>query len=170
MNSVITAHVEVSKGSNVKYEIKNGNVWVDRVLPTPVNYFFNYGYVPGTLSDDGDALDVVILTEVAFVPMSFVECRVIGVLLTTDEKGDDDKLICVPIKDFTQADVYCLDYLPRVVMGQLTHFFHTYKNLEPDKWVIVKGLGNVPEALQVLQNAISRYNTSPNHSSAKQLS
>ena len=95
--STIEVHVEISYKSYVKYEFENNKLMVDRVLATAMHYPGNYGYIPNTLADDGDAVDVLIINSAPFFPGSYVQCRVLGMLITEDEKGMDQKVIALPI-------------------------------------------------------------------------
>ena len=97
MNDIIDVVVEIPYMSNVKYEIEGTNLWVDRVLPVPMMYPGNYGFIPNTLAGDGDPVDVLIINSTPFLPMCHVKCRVLGMLETTDEKGPDEKVIAIPI-------------------------------------------------------------------------
>jgi inorganic pyrophosphatase len=153
--------VEVPVGGEpVKYEFDkaSGAMYVDRILHTPMRYPANYGFVPHTLCEDGDALDALVIARSPFVPGSIVRVRPVGVLMMEDEKGGDEKLITVPI-DATfpyYADVSDRTDLPSIVMQQIEHFFTHYKDLEPGKWVKVKEWGNVEDARRVILESIAR--------------
>ena len=133
--------VEIPKGSNIKYEWseEHQTLIVDRMIQTPVNYFFNYGFIPGTLGLDGDPLDVVLLNCDAIYPLSRIAVKVLGMLETTDEHGEDNKIIAVPV-DKVDPKSSCLHDLGDVcphVQNQIKHFFQHYKDLEKNKWIKV---------------------------------
>lgn len=147
-------------GEPVKYEFdkKSGALFVDRILHTPMRYPANYGFVPHTLSPDGDPLDALVIARSSFIPGSVVRVRPIGVLYLEDEAGGDEKLVTVPI-DTTfpyYANVGERSDLPEIVMQQIEHFFTHYKDLEPEKWVRVGRWGNAEEARKVAVEAIER--------------
>ncbi|HEX3424266.1 MAG TPA: inorganic diphosphatase [Sphingomicrobium sp.] len=147
-------------GEPVKYEFdkKSGALFVDRILHTPMRYPANYGFVPHTLSPDGDPIDALVVARSPFLPGSVVRARPIGVLFLEDEHGGDEKLITVPL-DSTfpyYSDVAGHEDLPDILMQQIQHFFTHYKDLEPDKWVRVGRWGNAEEAKRALNEAIVR--------------
>jgi inorganic pyrophosphatase len=148
-------------GEPVKYEFDkaSGALFVDRILHTPMRYPANYGFVPHTLSPDGDPLDALVIARSPFVPGSVVRCRPIAVLNLEDEHGGDEKLICVPDdKTFPYyTDVAEKTDLPDIVLAQIEHFFTHYKDLEKEKWVRVGKWGGAAEARQVILEAIDRY-------------
>ena len=145
-------------GEPVKYEFdkKSGALFVDRILHTPMRYPCNYGFVPHTLSPDGDPLDALVVARSPFIPGSVVRVRPIAVLKLEDEAGGDEKLLTVPVdatfpyytKINESAD------LPEIVMQQIEHFFTHYKDLEAKKWVRVGNWGGVEEAKQIILDAI----------------
>jgi inorganic pyrophosphatase len=145
-------------GEPVKYEFdkKSGALFVDRILHTPMRYPANYGFVPHTLSPDGDPLDALVIARSPFVPGSVVRVRPIGVLRLEDEAGGDEKLITVPDdKTFPYYhDVGEKDDLPEIVMQQIEHFFTHYKDLEKKKWVRIGTWGNAEEARAIIVEAI----------------
>jgi inorganic pyrophosphatase len=147
-------------GEPVKYEFdkKSGALFVDRILHTPMRYPANYGFVPHTLSPDGDPLDGLVVSRSPFIPGSVVRARPIGVLFLEDEAGGDEKLLAVPV-DTTfpyYADVAERADLPSIVMQQIEHFFTHYKDLEPEKWVRVGRWGGAEEARRVVMESIER--------------
>ncbi|HSQ99140.1 MAG TPA: inorganic diphosphatase [Sphingomicrobium sp.] len=147
-------------GEPVKYEFdkKSGALFVDRILHTPMRYPANYGFVPHTLSPDGDPIDALVIARSSFVPGCVVRARPIGVLHLVDEHGGDEKLICVPV-DSTfpyYSDVGERQDLPSIIFQQIEHFFTHYKDLESEKWVRVGRWGDADEARRVLQDAIER--------------
>ena len=131
--------IEVSKGSNLKYEIcKTTNLLkLDRVLHTSMFYPGNYGYFPNTLAGDGDPLDVIVLTDYSLQPGILVNCKIIGVLLTEDEKGLDEKIIAVPSEsvDSSYSDINDISNIPSVTLEKIEHFFTNYKKHEKKKRV-----------------------------------
>jgi inorganic pyrophosphatase len=157
----INVVVEIPQDSPIKYEIdkQSGALFVDRFLPTAMHYPGNYGFVPHTLSEDGDPLDVLILGPGPVVPGAVVRCRPIGVLDMEDEAGRDHKIIAVPIaaaQSFDPGFGSCHD-LPAGLRDQISHFFEHYKDLEPGiKWVKVRGWMGPEEAAAVIVEAIIR--------------
>jgi len=134
----------------IKYEVdkETGALFVDRFVSTSMHYPCNYGYIPGTISGDGDPVDVLVITPFPLMPGVVVRCRPIGVLKMTDEAGNDMKLLAVPIDKLTPLyrHINTFRELPELVLSQLTHFFAHYKDLEPGKWVKVEGWGGPEEA------------------------
>ncbi|EFH11029.1 inorganic diphosphatase [Pseudoroseomonas cervicalis] len=155
----INVVIEIPQGSAVKYEVdkESGAVIVDRFLFTPMAYPAAYGFVPGTLAEDGDPSDALVLVPSAVVPGSVIRARPIGVLFMEDESGQDEKLVCVPHDKISLAytDVKELDDLPKSTRDQIEHFFTRYKDLEPGKWVKVKGWGSAAQAAEILQKQIA---------------
>ena len=155
--------IEVPTGGEpVKYEFdkESGALFVDRILHTPMRYPANYGFVPHTLSPDGDPLDALVISRSPFIPGCVVRARPIGVLNLEDEQGGDEKLICVPVNETFPyyADVIETSDLPSIICQQIEHFFTHYKDLETEKWVRVGKWGDAAEARQVTIEAIERYN------------
>ena len=145
-------------GEPVKYEFdkKSGALFVDRILHTPMRYPANYGFVPHTLSPDGDPLDALVIARSPFIPGCVVRARPIGVLNLEDEHGGDEKLICVPV-DTTfpyYSDVGERQDLPSIVLQQIEHFFTHYKDLESEKWVRVGNWGDAEDARRIVREAI----------------
>jgi inorganic pyrophosphatase len=157
----INVVIEIPQGSGaIKYEVDkdSGAVCVDRFLGTSMVYPANYGFVPNTLSDDGDPADVLVLSPVPMIPGCVVRCRPVGVLKMQDESGGDEKILAVPVDKVTPAFKHvqtCAD-LPGLVCQQIEHFFSHYKDLEPGKWVKIEGWGSVDEAKQLLRQAAQR--------------
>jgi inorganic pyrophosphatase len=133
--------IEISKGSSVKYEIDHttGVLIVDRFIFTAMGYPFNYGYLPNTHAQDGDPLDVVVISTYPVQPGALLECRVIGLLEMEDEKGLDNKVIAVPSKkiDPFYASIQDISDLNDATKNLIKHFFESYKELEPGKWTKV---------------------------------
>lgn len=137
-------------GEPIKYEMEkeSGALFVDRFLYTPMRYPGNYGFIPQTLSGDGDPCDVVILNTRAIVPGAVMSCRIIGVLKMEDEAGQDEKLLAVPSSKLTRRYDYVQNYtdVPEITLEQVQHFFEHYKDLEAGKWVKCLGWGDADEA------------------------
>ena len=158
----IYAVIEIPANSSpVKYEIDKhiDALFVDRFMASPMFYPANYGYINNTLADDGDALDVLIVTPNPVLPGSVIRCRPVGVLNMTDEAGEDAKLLAVPHEKLTQAynDVQDITDLPEILRNQIKEFFENYKNLEKGKWVKVKSWEGVESAKAKIQAAAAAY-------------
>ena len=157
----VKAIIEVPLNSNVKFEIDkdSGAVEVDRVLYSAVHYPANYGFVADTLSDDGDPADILVLCDYVLPPASVIKCRLIGVLMTEDESGGDEKLLAVPTEkiDPTYKEVKDLGDVPEHTLNRIKNFFETYKMLEPNKWVKVSGFKDKAAATTILDKAIKNY-------------
>ena len=157
----INVIVEVPVGGEpIKYELDKdaGTLVVDRFLYTPMRYPGNYGFIPHTLSDDGDPVDVLIASTRALVPGCVINCRPIGVLLMEDESGGDEKIIAVPGNALTRRYEAIRSYqdLPEISLEQIHHFFAHYKDLEPDKWVKIIRWGDADEARSLIGDGIAR--------------
>ena len=154
--------VEVSKGSNLKYEIcKATNLLkLDRVLHTSMFYPGNYGYFPNTLAGDGDPLDVIVLTEYSLQPGILVNCKIIGVLITSDEKGLDEKIIAVPSNsvDNSYYNINDIANVPSVTLDKINHFFTNYKILEKNKWVKTLCYKNATYAKMIYDKSCIKFN------------
>jgi inorganic pyrophosphatase len=153
--------IEVAIGGEpIKYEMDKeaGTLVVDRFLYTPMRYPGNYGFVPHTLSDDGDPIDVLIANTRPIVPGAVINVRPVGVLKMMDESGGDEKIIAVPSPKLTQRYMNVHNYtdLPAITLEQIQHFFEHYKDLEPGKWVKVEGWGDAAEAKALIIDAIER--------------
>ena len=153
--------VEVPVGGEpIKYEMDKaaGTLVVDRFLYTAMRYPGNYGFVPHTLSDDGDPCDVLVASQRHIVPGAVIAVRPIGVLRMQDEAGGDEKIIAVPVSRLTQRydKIQAHTDLPEITLKQIEHFFQHYKDLEPGKWVRVLGWGGPEEAKKVITDAIDR--------------
>ena len=157
----LNAIIEVPLNSNIKYELDkdSGAIFVDRVLYSAVHYPANYGFVPHTLSDDGDPADILVLGQSPLQAGSVIPCRLVGVLMTEDESGGDEKLLAVPtVKiDPTYADINDLADVPEATLNRIKNFFETYKMLEPNKWVKVTGFQDKKAATAILEKAIANY-------------
>jgi inorganic pyrophosphatase len=153
--------VEVPVGGEpIKYEMDKeaGTLVVDRFLYTSMRYPGNYGFVPHTLSDDGDPIDVLIANQRGIVPGAVVAVRPVGVLRMQDEAGGDEKIIAVPVPKLTRRYEHVTNYthLPEITRQQIEHFFAHYKDLEGGKWVKMLGWGDAAEAEQMILDAIAR--------------
>lgn len=148
-------------GEPIKYELDkaSGTLVVDRFLYTSMRYPGNYGFVPHTLSEDGDPVDVVVINTRAIVPGAIMNCRPIGVLLMEDEAGGDEKLLAVPSHKLTKRYDKIVDYsdLPDITIEQVQHFFEHYKDLEPGKWVKVLRWGDASEAKKLIRDGMALY-------------
>jgi inorganic pyrophosphatase len=148
-------------GEPVKYEFDkaSGALFVDRILHTPMRYPANYGFVPHTLSPDGDPLDALVVARSPFIPGCVVKVRPIAVLNLEDEHGGDEKLLCVPVNSTFPyySHVKEKEDLPDIVYQQVEHFFTHYKDLEKEKWVRVGTWGNAEDARRIVIEAIERY-------------
>ncbi len=155
--------VEIPQGSAVKYEVDHasGAVFVDRFLFTPTIYPAAYGFIPGTLAGDGDPADALVLTPAAVVPGAVIRARPIGMLRMEDEKGPDEKIICVPHDRVhpQYSGIETIDDLPRITRAAIEHFFGSYKDLEEDKWVKVLGWAGKAEAETYILTAIAAVTT-----------
>ena len=147
-------------GEPIKYEMDKaaGTLVVDRFLHTPMRYPGNYGFVPHTLSDDGDPIDVLVANTRPIVPGAVINVRPVGVLKMQDEAGGDEKIIAVPVPKLTKRYEHVMNYtdMPEITLQQIRHFFEHYKDLEPGKWVKIKHWGDADEARRFISEAIER--------------
>ena len=141
-----------------EYEKKTGAIFVDRYLYTTMFYPCNYGFIPNTLSEDGDPLDAMVIGRMAVMPGAILPARPIGVLKMEDEAGMDEKILAVPSAKITQINNKVQNYLdiPDIDLQRIQHFFEHYKDLEPNKWVKILGWGDVDEAKEVIVQSIER--------------
>ena len=157
--SAINDVIEIPAGSHVPYELDNdsGAVVADRFLVTPMAYPAAYGFIPGTLADDGDPADVLVLSPAAIVPGAVIRVRPIGMLQMEDESGQDEKIICVPHDKISPLfkSVQAVEDLPEITRQQIEHFFTRYKDLEPGKWVKVTGWADKAAAEAVIVKAMA---------------
>ncbi len=148
-------------GEPIKYEMDKeaGLLVVDRFLHTAMRYPGNYGFIPHTLSDDGDPCDVIVANTRAIIPGAVMSCRIVGALLMEDESGGDEKLVAVPSTKLTRRYEKIENYtdLPAITLEQIQHFFEHYKDLEPNKWVKVKGWVDAGAARELVRQGIERY-------------
>ena len=147
-------------GQPIKYELDKdaGTLVVDRFLYTPMSYPGNYGFVPHTLSDDGDPIDVLVCNTRPLVPGCVINVRPVGVLIMEDNAGQDEKVIAVPSADLTKRYDHISGYadIPRITLQQIEHFFEHYKDLEPGKWVKIGNWHDAGDARDMIVEAIER--------------
>ena len=153
--------VEVPLGGEpIKYELDkaSGTLFVDRFLYTLMRYPGNYGFIPHTLSDDGDPCDVIIVNTRAIIPGAIMAVRPVGVLLMEDESGGDEKIIAVPSSKLTKRydKIHNHTDLPQITLDQIQHFFEHYKDLEPGKWVKVVRWGDAAEARMLIEKGTEK--------------
>ena len=162
----INVVIEIPKDAEpVKYEVDKatGAIFVDRILSTPMRYPCNYGYVPHSLSGDGDPVDVLVILPLPLLPGSVIRCRPVGMLRMIDEAGEDAKLVAVPvdsvfsgyshIRDISQVSAHWL--------ARIGHFFEHYKDLEAGKWVKLEGWQGLEAARAEILASVARYNETP---------
>jgi inorganic pyrophosphatase len=162
----INVVIEVPVGGEpIKYEMDkaSGTLFVDRFLYTPMRYPGNYGFVPHTLSADGDPIDVLVCNTRAIVPGAVINCRPVGVLVMEDDGGGDEKIIAVPASKLTKRydKVKNFGDLPEITVEQIQHFFQHYKDLEPGKWVKIHHWGDADEARRLIVEAVERFKAAP---------
>ena len=155
----INVVIEIPQGSAVKYEVDkaSGAIFVDRFLFTPMAYPAAYGFIPGTLADDGDPADALVLAPGPVVPGAVIRARPIGMLRMEDESGQDEKIICVPHDKIhpLYTNVASVDDLPEITRQAIEHFFTRYKDLEPGKWVKITGWAGKEDAAEVIRTALA---------------
>lgn len=161
----INAIIEIPAFSEpVKYEFdKNTNLLVvDRFMSTCMQYPCNYGFVPNTLSEDGDPVDVLVITPVPLRHGAVIRCRPVGMLKMSDESGVDAKIVAVPVDKLTPLYKHIQDVndIPELLRKQINHFFEHYKDLEAGKWVKVDGWVDAKAAKQEILASVERYKTS----------
>jgi len=157
----INVVIEVpSGGEPVKYEMDkaSGALFVDRILYTSMRYPGNYGFVPHTLSGDGDPIDVLIANQRPLMSGAVINCRPVGVLYMKDEAGEDEKIVAVPSVKVSAMfnKITTVDDLPQILLQKISHFFEHYKDLEAGKWVEIVRWGDAGEARQMINDAIAR--------------
>ena len=162
----INVIIEIPAHSDpVKYEIdkETGAMFVDRFMTTAMHYPCNYGYVPHTLSKDGDPVDVLVLTPVPLIPGSVIACRPVGVLMMTDESGDDAKVLSVPVDKLCKSfqNMRNIGDMSPMLLEQIAHFFEHYKDLDEGKWVRVEGWGDAAAARAEIIASIAMYRDAP---------
>ena len=158
---VINVAIEIpAHGAPVKYEVDKEfrALIVDRFMGTAMFYPCNYGFIPHTLSDDGDPVDVLVITPVPVISGSIIACRPVAVLKMEDEAGEDSKVLAVPVAKLTPLykDVNGPKDLPQELLAQISHFFEQYKALEPNKWVKIRGWESAAEAKRLILEGIEK--------------
>ncbi len=162
----INVIIEIPSHSDpVKYEVdkETGAMFVDRFMNTAMHYPCNYGYIPHTLSDDGDPVDVLVVTPIPLISGSVIRCRAVGMLKMTDEAGEDAKLLAVPHEKLCKLykDAEKPEDMSPLLLDQIAHFFAHYKDLEEGKWVKVEGWADAEDARQEIMDSITRYQNAP---------
>ncbi|MGD8784922.1 MAG: inorganic diphosphatase [Thioalkalispiraceae bacterium] len=158
--------IEIPSHSDpVKYEVdkETGAMFVDRFMNTAMHYPCNYGYIPKTLSEDGDPVDVLVVTPIPLISGSVIRCRSIAMLEMEDESGPDAKILAVPIDKLCTMyrNVHKAEDLPPLILEQIKHFFEHYKDLEKNKWVKVKGWLNGEATVKEIKDSIKRFEDAP---------
>lgn len=158
---IVNVVIEVPLGSEpIKYEVDkaSGAMVVDRFLYAAMHYPCNYGFIPNTLSDDGDPVDVMCYGNRPLIPGCIIAVRPIGVLIMEDEAGQDEKILAVPARHLTKYYDHVTDYtdMPPILLDRIAHFFEQYKALEPNKWVKVVGWEGREEAYRLIREGISK--------------
>ena len=158
-NSIITVMIEIPKGSRNKYEYdkKTGLISFDRMLFSSVHYPSDYGFIPDTLALDGDALDALVLVTEPTFPGCMIEAKPIGLFKMWDEKGPDEKILCVPVKDPLWNHINSLNEAPPHMLHEIEHFFQVYKDLE-DKKTGTDGWYGLDVAEKIIQECRDRFN------------
>jgi len=153
--------IEISKGSNIKYEFDKTKQYMrcDRILHTSMGYPGNYGYIPKTLSDDGDPIDVLLITDYKLNSNTLINVKIIGVLLMKDEAGIDEKLLCVPNEkvDPTSEYINDIDDIPKCLLNKILHFFKHYKDNEKNKFVHIIGFKDKKTAEEIFSKSLESY-------------
>ncbi len=161
-NVNVVIEVPMNSRNPIKYEMdkESGAIFVDRFISTPMQYPCNYGFVPNTLSEDGDPIDVLVISDFPVVPGSVMESKPIGVLMMEDEKGKDEKIIAVPVKKLNSAysEMESINDIPKALLNKILHFFERYKDLEEGKWVKITGFQDVKKAKELIIDAVNRNN------------
>lgn len=159
--SNINVVIEIPQNSNIKYEVdsESGILFVDRKLHTSMVYPFNYGFIPKTREEDGDPIDILVMSNDAFSPLSVVRSKPIGVLIMEDEEGQDSKIIAVPNEkiDYDYSKYTEIDQLDVRILDKIKHFFEHYKELEKGKYVKVTGWENSKKAEKIILEGIERF-------------
>ncbi|WP_088329549.1 inorganic diphosphatase [Lacimicrobium sp. SS2-24] len=162
----INVIIEIPAHSDpVKYEVDkdSGAIFVDRFMSSCMHYPTNYGYVPHTLSDDGDPVDVLVMTPFPLLPGCVIRCRPVGVLKMTDESGEDAKVLAVPADKLSTIyrGIHEIDQVDELLKNQIEHFFAHYKDLEPNKWVKIQGWEDSVAAKKEITESVQRFNDAP---------
>jgi inorganic pyrophosphatase len=162
----INVIIEIPAHSDpVKYEVdkETGAMFVDRFMNTAMHYPCNYGYIPNTLSEDGDPVDVLVITPIPLVSGSVISCRPISIMNMTDESGPDAKILAVPVDRLSThyRHIHTMQDLPQQLLDQIAHFFDHYKDLEANKWVNIEGWEDREVAYHEVISSIERFNNAP---------
>jgi inorganic pyrophosphatase len=166
-SQVVDVIIEISKNSHIKYEYDSASKMLkcDRILHTPFNYFFNYGFIAKTLSMDGDAVDVVVLMDDELIPGCSIQCKILGCLETSDDHGDDPKIIVCPTSliDPTYTNINTISDIPKHTIDKIVYFFTHYKDLE-NKQVQIGKILDKEDAIHIYKDSIARFvkSTNPN--------
>jgi inorganic pyrophosphatase len=159
---LLDVFIEISKNSHIKYEYdKNKKALVcDRILRTPFKYFFNYGFIPETLSEDGDPIDAVIIMDDELIPGSYIKCKLVGSLETCDDEGNDPKLILYPCNkvDPKYYNINDINDVNKIILEKIEFFFQQYKVLE-NKKVTVGNFLDKNSSIKIYEDSITRYNS-----------
>jgi inorganic pyrophosphatase len=155
---ILSGIIEIPKGSRAKYEIDkdSGLIKLDRVIYASMYYPLNYGFIPQSLGEDGDPLDIVVLTQVSVVPLTLIPCKVIGVMQMVDRGEADDKIIAVALQDASVSHINNVSELPEFFKIELKHFFENYKVLE-NKVVVVDEFLDKAKAIPIIQRSLEFY-------------
>jgi inorganic pyrophosphatase len=155
---VVQAIIEIPKGSKAKYELdkETGMLRLDRVLFSSVYYPANYGFIPQTLGEDHDPLDILVLSQIEIQPLCIVQARVIGVMRMIDNNEGDDKILAVAADDMSVSHIHNIDMLPPHFISEMRHFFEEYKTLE-NKTVLVEDFQDAEVAKEIINKAIADY-------------
>jgi len=160
-NDIYVAIEIPANSSPIKYEIDKdmGAVLVDRFMATPMFYPANYGFIPNTLADDGDPLDVLVITPYPVMPGAIIRCRPVGMLDMEDEAGGDEKLVAVPHDKLSKSyqEIQDVEDIPQLLKDQIKHFFENYKDLEEGKWVKVRGWENADAARASITKSVAAF-------------
>jgi inorganic pyrophosphatase len=160
-NKLVSVQIEIPSGQNVKYEIDHitHQLRCDRFLHGPYMYPFNYGFIPYTLSLDGDPLDAVVICNRSLLPTCFIDCKIIGALLTEDEKGQDEKILLVPSEKIDPYNKNINNYkdLDQHTIDEIKYFFEHYKDMEKGKFIKVGDFVNTEEAINIYERCIDNY-------------
>ena len=158
MSNIVDAIIEVPKNTNLKYEFdkQKNMIRLDRVLHSSMIYPYNYGYIPNTLADDKDPLDIMVISDFACYPNIIMKCRIIGVLVTEDEKGFDEKILAVPDISVDPSHTNIINYtdLDKHIIDKIEYFFTHYKSNEPNKWIKIHSFENAEKATEIYNKSL----------------
>ncbi|XOD68840.1 MAG: inorganic diphosphatase [Flavobacteriales bacterium AspAUS03] len=157
-NTIFDVLIEIPRGSRNKYEFdkEKGKIRLDRVLYSPMTYPADYGYIPNTLALDGDPLDALVLLTTPTIPGCLIEVKPIGIFLMADDKGRDEKILCVPVADPNYNHLNDIDQVSSHTYREIEHFFRVYKDLESKK-VMIDGWKDAAEAIKIYDECLERY-------------